>query len=461
MEDRKTVVIGGASGFVEKLLAGMLAEDFEVIGLSRFKKDPKPHLQYRECDLFSLLDAKRGLEGADYAVYLVHSMMPSARLTQGSFQDMDLIVADHFARAAKAAGVKQIIYLGGLIPKNVVLSAHLNSRLEVEKTLGSYGVPVTTLRAGLILGPEGSSFQILSRLVGRLPIMVSPAWTSTKTEAISDQDVVSLIKFSLGNESVFGKTFDVGSGDVMSYREMMKTTALILGKKVWVIPVPVFSPELSRLWVTLVTGAPKALVKPLIQSLRYPMLAEDHRLQKMSGIKALSFVESLKRALGSGRSKVAQPRAFLGANGKSVGDVRSVQRLPLPPGKNAEWVAKEYLRWLPGILPVLLKVDVFEDGTAEFRFRFLKKPLLLLKRSAELSTPDRQLLYIKGGLLAQSIGRGRLEFLETRGLNSILAAVHEYRPSLPWIIYSYTQAIVHQWVMHSFGKHLKKISGTI
>ena len=458
MVPRRKVVIAGASGFIGKLLAPKLAEDFEVIGLSRSKSIALPHVSFRECDLFSLLDAKNGLAGADYAVYLVHSMMPSARLTQGSFEDMDLIVADHFARAAQSAGIKQIIYLSGIIPDVPVLSTHLRSRLEVEKTLSSYGMPVTTLRAGLILGPEGSSFQILRRLVGRLPIMVSPAWTATKTEPVADQDVVALIKFCVGNEKVFGETYDIGSGDVISYREMMATTAAVMGKKVVVIPVPVFSPGLSRLWVSLVTGAPKALVKPLIQSLRYPMIAHERTLQTLAGLTPTNFVDALKRSVARGKGNLAQPRAFLGENGKLVGDVRSVQRLPLPPGKNAEWVAKEYLRWLPGIFPALLRVDVFEDGTAEFRIKFLKKPLLILKRSAELSTPDRQLLYIRGGLLAQSVGRGRLEFLETRGLNSILAAVHEYRPSLPWLIYSLTQAKVHAWVMFSFRNHLKKIA---
>ena len=167
------VVIAGASGFVGQALAPALAEDFHVIGLSRSKRQPGGGFaEYRSCDLFSLKEAEAALEGAEYAVYLVHNMMPTTRLTQGSFADLDVVCADNFARAAAAAGVKQIVFLGGLLPKDGQLSEHLQSRREVEETLAAHVVPVTTLRAGLILGGSGSSFQVMARLVQRLPVMV-------------------------------------------------------------------------------------------------------------------------------------------------------------------------------------------------------------------------------------------------------------------------------------------------
>src|SRR5690606_19576051 len=129
-----------------------------------------------QADLFSLLEVERALEGADVALYLVHSMIASAELTQGSFADFDLILADNFARAAKSRGVRHILYVGGLIPEGERLSRHLESRLEVEQTLRAQGVPVTALRASIIIGPAGSSLRMVENLVRRLPVMITPAW---------------------------------------------------------------------------------------------------------------------------------------------------------------------------------------------------------------------------------------------------------------------------------------------
>ena len=136
-----TVAIAGASGFVGRALSQYLLPDFRVIGLAR-RPEASPHaagLEWRKCDLFSLLECEQALVGVETAVYLVHSMLPSARLTQGTFPDLDLIIADNFTRSAAKAGVKHIVYLGGLVPDVPVLSRHIQSRLEVEQTLGSRG----------------------------------------------------------------------------------------------------------------------------------------------------------------------------------------------------------------------------------------------------------------------------------------------------------------------------------
>jgi len=176
-DERTRVAIAGASGFVGRALLSALSPSHDVIALGRRASAEKttPGLEWRACDLFNLRDAERALAGADVAIYLVHSMMPSAQLTQGRFDDLDLICADNFARAAEANGVRHIIYLGGLLPSSgSSLSRHLESRFEVERTLASRGVPVTTLRAGLIIGAGGSSFDMMARLVGRLPFMLGP-----------------------------------------------------------------------------------------------------------------------------------------------------------------------------------------------------------------------------------------------------------------------------------------------
>lgn len=267
------IVIAGASGFVGKQLLSVLNKDHEIVGISRRPRKSEGGIHWVQCDLFSLLDIERTLNGADVAIYLVHSMLPSARLTQGSFRDFDMILADNFSRAAKLANVKHIIYLSGIIPPDALLSEHLQSRLEVENILKSSGVPTTSLRAGLIIGPEGSSFEMMLRLVQRLPAMVCPYWTSTLSYPIAVWDVVAVINHCIENGPLeTTDCLDICGPDPLSYEEMMRHLSLKLDKKHMFLPVPFVSPQLSKLWVRLITGAPKDLVYPLVDSLKTHMI---------------------------------------------------------------------------------------------------------------------------------------------------------------------------------------------
>jgi len=152
-------------------------------------------------------------------------MLPSAHLTQGVFQDFDLICADNFARAAARAGVRQIVYLGGLIPDDPALSVHLRSRLEVERTLAGRGVPVAALRAGVIIGPGGSSYRMFRTLVERVPVIACPPWSRNLTEPIALDDVLALLAYCLEHPASRSHSWDIGSGDVMRYRQLLERTA--------------------------------------------------------------------------------------------------------------------------------------------------------------------------------------------------------------------------------------------
>jgi uncharacterized protein YbjT (DUF2867 family) len=389
--------------------------------------------------------------GVDTAYYLVHSMLPSARLTQGSFEDFDLIAADNFARAARKAGVKHIIYLGGLLPNHRPLSPHLASRLEVERTLASAGVPLTTLRASLIVGPEGSSFQMLVRLVKRLPVMLCPRWTESLTQPIALEDVVTLLAYCAQHPERSKGVQDIGGPDTLSYRQMIQATADAVGVRRWLAPFPFFTPGFSRLWVTLITGAPKALVQPLVESLRHDMVAGDRRWQIAAGVSGKSLDKCLRESLAHEQGK--RPRAYRPA--KQDPDVRSVQRLPRPAGRDAVWVGEEYLRWLPRYIPWILHVKL-ENGLCNLRVG--GRNMLVLELSKERSTPDRSLFYIREGWLSKKVGRGRLEFRLSLDGKTFVAALHEYRPALPWYVYKYTQALVHLVVMRAFGRHLRKLA---
>ena len=455
--ERPVVVVAGASGFVGQSLGPALRERFHAIGLSRSAREPGGGYDaWRAADLFSLLEAERALEGADVAVYLVHSMMPRAGLTQARFEDLDLVCADNFARAAAKTRVRRIVYLGGLIAEHAApLSRHLESRLEVERALGAHGVPVTTLRAGLIVGAGGSSFDMLFRLVERLPAMILPAWTATRTHPIALEDVVRLLAFAIARDELAGRTFDVGGPDVMTYREMLETTADVLGVRRWFVSVPLFTPGLSRLWVTLVTGAPRELVAPLVQSLRHEMVARDRALQDLAGVPGVPFREALRGAIDRGRA--APPRRAR-AHAPSPRRVRSVQRLELPAGRDALWAAHEYFRWLPRAFRPFLVVDVTPDAEhARISIPVLGISLLELTLSRERSTPDRPLLYITGGALSGDDGRGRLELRQLPGSRTLLAAVHDFIPRLPWFVYRYTQALAHLYVMARFDRHLRAL----
>ncbi|MGB5813091.1 MAG: NAD(P)H-binding protein [Polyangiales bacterium] len=451
------VVVAGASGFVGRALAPLLSARFHVIGLSRSERSAgQGFAEYRTCDLFSLKEAERALEGVDFAVYLVHNMMPSASLTQGDFADLDVVCADNFARAAAKAGVKQIVFLGGLCPKGSSLSKHLESRLEVERVLAGYGVPVTTLRAGLIVGRGGSSFQIVARLVQRLPVMICPRWTLTRTQAVALRDVVMLLDYVVGRETHYGEVHDVSAPDVVTYRELMRMTATAFGKRRVLIPSLFLSPGLSRLWVSLITGAPRALVAPLIQSLRHEMLAGPSELAQEAGITPTPTAEAIRIAASA--PDVAPPHAFRGSNASTQRKrVRSVQRMSLPRDWTAEDAGRDYVSWLPRFLRAFLKVTVHSPDEFSFAFAAWDTPLLKLRRAPERSGPDRQLFYVTGGVLARVGNRARFELRQVLRGRTLLTVVHDYEPRLPWLLYVATQAQFHRWLMHRFGAHLSRV----
>lgn len=450
------VAVAGASGFVGKALLETLKSEHDVVAFSRSAKIPNDsRIEWRSCDLFSMLDAEKALQGVDVAIYLVHSMRPSAHLTQGSFDDFDLIVADNFVRAAEKCQVKQIIYLGGMRPERAdEMSDHLRSRWEVEEVFRKSSIPSTILRAAVILGAEGSSFHIMARLVQRLPMMVCPAWTRTKSQPIALKDIVFSLQHCVGKTETFNKVYDVAGPEVVSYSSMMATIARLLGLKRHLISVPFLTPQLSTLWVCLVTGAPWALVKPLIVGLKSELLQNPERALIIPDYKYLSVEEALRQALQNYDGHTA-PLAFQGTPLSSSHVVRSVQRMSLPQGMSAQDVAQAYLKFLPQMQPGFLKVQVL-DNWIYFCWRIPFVKLLILEYSAARSGKDRQLFYVRGGLLAKKTVRGRLEFREILGGDAVIAAIHDFEPRMPWYIYRWTQALFHLWVMKQFAGYLTK-----
>jgi uncharacterized protein YbjT (DUF2867 family) len=446
----KKILIAGASGFIGRALMGRLLEhdNISIVALSRTPKmSNHPRIEWKQCDLFSLKDISLSMEGCEEAYYLVHSMLPSASLSQGTFYDFDLIMADNFIRAGVHHNLKHIIYLGGMIPPREDLSWHLRSRLEVEETFRHSSIRTTVLRAGLIIGPNGSSFTILEKLIHRLPIMICPAWTKTRSQPVALKDVVNVLERCLFNQGLQGHIYDIGGPEIVTYQELIRRAAQNIRKSTTLFTLNIIPLKMSRLWVSLITGVPRDLVYPLVLSLKHEMLTNSAYQWPYGEDIQTSLHDALQSALKSIPEihKIYRPPRK---------DVRSIQRLVLPPGRNAEWVAQEYFRWLPFFFSTLVTVKV----TGERCVFYLIHPqleILILEKSPERSTKDRQLLYVVGGLLSGPMDRGRLEFREVLNKKYVMAALHEFRPALPWYIYRWTQAIIHLVVMRAFGEHLK------
>lgn len=450
---KPTIVIAGATGFVGSWFIEQYHQEFNIIGLSRgrFEEDPRPNVSWRQVEMYSLSDMIRGTAGADYALYLVHSMSPSTRLHQGKFEDTDLLLADNFARAAKINGLRQIIFMGGILPYNTeVYSRHLRSRLEVEQSLGSTGVPTTALRAGIIVGPGGSSFLMIKRLVKRLPIMVCPSWTMTQTQPIALQDALLIIRHCLGNEATYQRAIDIAGPKVTTYMEMLQTTANAMGLKRIIKPLPYLPIGFSKLWVSLITETSQALVGPLVESLEHPMIAQENEILAAFPHR-LDYAAAAQVAIQNANAKPQKPKRI--AETKEKNTVRSVQRLPNPAKKPAPWVARLYQFWLPKFFRTLLKVEAVGDRAT---FKILHWPLLTLQFIEDRSDDRRQLFYVVDGLLVKRKDYGWLEFRNVLNDEYVISAIHEFVPALPWYIYVLTQARMHEIVMHNFGKMLQR-----
>ncbi|MFJ8039885.1 SDR family oxidoreductase [Kitasatospora sp. NPDC096147] len=218
-------------------------------------------------------------DGVEAAYYLVHSL-GSGR----DFEATDREAARAFGRAASAAGVRRIVYLGGLLPQGVPedrLSAHLRSRAEVGRVLRESGVPTAELRAAVVIGSGSASFEMLRYLTERLPVMVTPSWVDTRIQPIAVRDVLRYLVGAATLPAEVDRVFDVGGPEVLTYRRMMHRYARVAGlRRRVILPVPVLTPGLSSHWVGLVTPVPSGLARPLVESLRHEVVCTEHDIAR-------------------------------------------------------------------------------------------------------------------------------------------------------------------------------------
>jgi len=460
--NRKVVAIAGASGFIGSNLMSALQDDFDVVALARSPRESSAEgISWRVCDLFSSTSTHAALAGVDIAIYLVHSMMPSSRLFQGNFHDTDLLLADNFAKACVHAGVKRIVYLGGLVPRSGYVSPHLQSRLEVEGVLQASSIPVTCLRAGMVVGPGGSSFEILRALVLRLPWMVLPKWTRSAGQAVFIDDVVAVLKAAVVEPAFVGRTFDLVNGESLTYEDLLRQTAAALGKKRYMLGVPIASTGFSKRWVQLFSHASHELISPLIDSLQcdLPQLVPEPEIARFIHYPtfATMIAETLRRSNHEDRETVSAPPPKPARVHHTT--VRSIQRLASLPEHDSHFISNEYMSWLPQFFrPIIRVTRVANTPRITFALAFLSRPLLVLELIDQGADHTRDKFHIVGGLLSKTTTTGWFEFRQVAHRRYTLAAIHGFVPALPWLVYILTQAPVHAWVMNAFGRHLKRVS---
>jgi len=291
-----SILVTGSTGFIgSKLVEKLTQNGYSVKGMSRRQIPDKQGVKYVKADAFNPNELETCLEGVEIAFYLLHSMEGDKKNWQ-EFASREKIQANNFLKAATIAGVKRIIYLGGLVNESLDLSPHMKSRKEVGEILSSGIIPVTQFRASLIIGAQGGSYAMLRYLVERLRIMVCPNWVKSQAQPIALDDVVQYLTECLGKPQTVDKIFEIGGPDKMTYEELMRVYSAYLGKNLFVLQIPFLTTRLSSYWVDLITPVKASLARPLIDSLVHDTIVTDDSITKIIPIRLKSVRESIEIA---------------------------------------------------------------------------------------------------------------------------------------------------------------------
>lgn len=466
--DRRRVAIAGTSSYIGAAVTDALADRFHVVALTRSPartQRQEEAVRWIQYDHFSRRQVEASLQGVDYAVYLVHNQDPSARLDQARARDRDLLVADNFARGASRAGVRQIVYRMQRPPGPSAGSAGADGADEVMQVLSSHGVPVTVLRTGLVIGPGGEIVRLLVHIVKRLPLIPLPRPDQT-VNPLSIADLMTAFRYCVGNPETFGRSYDVSGPEAVTLQRLLEMTAAMAGSSPRYVRATHLPERVFAFLLRLVHGKLQPEFRAyLLGTLRIARTVADSDVQQAIARQALPFRSVLERCVreaeqGTIETRQQRQRERDDEILRMAGRVRSIQRLRLPAGKNAAWVADHYFSWLGRTLRPFLRTEPGPGGSWVVRSGPGRVTLLSLTFQPDHSSPDRCLYFITGGMLAEYLGgqTARLEFRDLLGARFTIAAIHDFNPSLPWFFYRFTQAIVHAMVMKGFQRHMARLA---
>ncbi|WP_300677475.1 NAD(P)H-binding protein [Nocardioides sp.] len=292
MNHTAPVLVAGGTGFVgRRLVAALTDQAREVRVMTRHPEHyDGPGIAVRG-DVADPESLRAALDGCSAAYYLVHS------LGSADFESRDAAAARAFGRAARQGGIAQIIYLGGLGADSDTLSPHLRSRREVERLLAADGAPVTVLRAGIIIGHGGISWEITRQLVAHLPAMITPRWVTTRTQPIAIADVTRYLVGVLENPDALGRTFEIGGPEVLAYADMLSRVAAIKGRALPILPVPLLTPGLSSRWLAFITDVDTETGRNLIDSMTNAVVVHDTAIREVVPFEPMSYEAAVQIAL--------------------------------------------------------------------------------------------------------------------------------------------------------------------
>ncbi len=292
------ILLTGANGYIGmRLLPQLLDNGHEVIcavrDAERLSIDDalRSKISIVEIDFLKRVDSEKLSRDIDAAYFLIHSMSSSTT----DFDEQEAITARNFNAYMAQTGVKQVIYLSGIVNQDN-LSKHLWSRKNVESILYEGPFELTVLRAGIIVGSGSSSFEIIRDLAEKLPLMITPKWVLTKTQPIAIRDVIFFLTSILGNEKTYGQSFDIAGPDVLTYKQMLEQYAKARGFKNWIFTVPIMTPKLSSYWLYFVTSTSYKLALNLVDSMKVEVVANDNRLEQLLNIKTHTYAEAIDMA---------------------------------------------------------------------------------------------------------------------------------------------------------------------